>query len=112
VSLYVAQRGETTIGLFLIGVALCRATILCKYAINQDLAPGLMTVLGLILLCKKTVITAKISDKIYGRNKCLVLAFFCQHYGRKFCRNFVLITVQYKVENSNFFHRDFYGQKI
>jgi hypothetical protein len=29
------------------------------------------------------------SDKIYGRKKMFDSCIFCQHYGRKFCRNFV-----------------------
>jgi hypothetical protein len=57
------------------------------------------------------------SDKIYGRKKCLIFAFFYQHYGRNFCRNLDQITVKNKVQNSIFFHRVFtavifhYGRK-
>jgi carbonic anhydrase/acetyltransferase-like protein (isoleucine patch superfamily) len=33
---------------------------------------------------QKTAITAKIPTKFTAVKKCLMLAFFCQHYGRKF----------------------------
>jgi hypothetical protein len=39
---------------------------------------------------------------------------FCQHYGRKFCRNFVKITVKCKVEKASFspglFRPEYYGR--
>jgi hypothetical protein len=60
----------------------------------EGLAPGSNPAIqiatpGVDSSVQKTAITAKIPTKFTAVKKCLILAFFCQHYGRKFCRNFV-----------------------
>jgi hypothetical protein len=75
------------------------------------LAPPDSPLQGLILLCKKTVITAKILTKFTAEINVWFLHFFANITAVRFDGILSKLQLNIRYKMASFFHRDFYGQK-